>query len=286
MVRGLFTASSGMLAQLNKISIVANNLANVYTTAYKREEGILKAFPQILARRINDDGVVTFPLGSYDVAPVIGRIGTGVELNEIYTVFEQGVLRETGNEFDLALEGEGFFVVETPYGKLLTRNGSFKIDKDGFLVTKEGYKVLGEKGYIKVKSGNFKVDEQGNIWMNMKYDEEDPTQFVSASHNQWEEQEIYDRLLIVNVRHPRYLEKFGMSYYKTTEISGDFFVLNGETRPKVHQGFLETANVNPVVEMVKLIEIERLYEANSKVVQTEDQLLGRVVNEVGRGPAV
>ncbi|MGC8964710.1 MAG: flagellar hook-basal body protein [Brevinematia bacterium] len=283
MVRGIFTGASGMMVQLENLNTIANNLANTNTTSYKREVTLFKAFPEMLARRVNDNGVVTFPLGSYDRAPIVGKFGTGVEVNEIQTIFDQGSLKQTENPFDLALEGEGFFVVETPEGLKLTRNGTFKISNDNYLVTKEGYKVLGENGYIRIKIGNFKVDKQGNILIDMTHDPSILDEFVATDRGDLKDQEIVDRLMIVNVDFPRYLKKEGHSYYSTTELSGEMKIVEGSQRPKVHQGFLEMANVNPVIEMVRMISAERSYEANSKVIQTQDALLGRVVNEVGKG---
>jgi flagellar basal-body rod protein FlgG len=109
MIRGWFTAASGMRAQQWRLDAVANNLANVDTDGYKRDQASFKAFPELLLRRMNDDGVYTHPFGSADVAPIIGRLGTGVELNELYVSFEQGGLKESANDFDLALDGKGFF---------------------------------------------------------------------------------------------------------------------------------------------------------------------------------
>ena len=141
MIRGLYTGASGMVAQMHKMDAISNNLANVDLTGYKRDTSVHKAFPQLLLRRTNDDGVYNFPPGSIDTAPIVGTLGTGVELNELYTVFEQGALKQSNNPFDLALEGEGFFTVLTPQGERYTRNGSFLIDNNGTLVTKEGFPV-------------------------------------------------------------------------------------------------------------------------------------------------
>jgi len=283
MIRSVYTGASGMMAQLVNMDVIANNLANLNTTAYKKEVSIFKSFPEMLARRVNDSGVVTFPLGSYDLAPVVGKFGTGVEVNEIQTNYEQGDLKATDNLFDLAIEGEGFFVVETPEGPMLTRNGSFKISNDNYLVTKEGYKVLGENGYIRVKIGNFKIDKQGNVLIDPNHDPEDLEEFVSTEKSDIKEQVISDKIKIATVDFPRYLKKMGYSYYKTTELSGEMKDIPPEKYPKIHQGFLEVANVNPVVEMVRMISAERHYEANSKVIQTSDALLGRAINEVGKG---
>ncbi|MDH4128368.1 MAG: flagellar hook-basal body protein, partial [Spirochaetota bacterium] len=134
MVRGLYTGVSGMLSEWHRMDVVANNLANLNTTGFKRDDAIFKSFPEMLIRRLDDNGVVKVPNGSYDIAPFVGKMGTGVELNEVYTRHEQGIIRNTGNDFDLALDGKGYFVVKTDRGDRYTRNGSFLIDKDGFLV--------------------------------------------------------------------------------------------------------------------------------------------------------
>lgn len=280
MVRGLYTGASGMIAQMGRIDVLSNNLANVNTPSYKRDTPILKAFPEMLMRRINDDGVRTIPSGSYDLMPVIGKLGTGVEVNEVYTRFTQGAFKQTQNDFDLALEGEGFFSVQTDEGERYTRNGSFLIDKDGFLVTKDGYKVMGENGLIQIKKNNFMVDEDGNVFENIEYSN-DPMRLVSMEENEWNQTVLLDRLKVVNFPRLRYVKKVGESIYRETEYSEKAYIIENE-RPKVRQGFLEASNVNPVIEMVNLIEVHRNYEANQKIIQAHDAALGKVINEVGR----
>ncbi len=280
MVRGLYTGASGMIAQMGRIDVLSNNLANVNTPSYKRDTPILKAFPEMLMRRINDDGVRTIPPGSYDLMPVIGKLGTGVEVNEVYTRFTQGAFKQTQNDFDLALEGEGFFSVQTDEGERYTRNGSFLIDKDGFFVTKDGYKVLGENGPIQIKKNNFMIDEDGNVFENSEYSN-DPMRLVSMEENEWNQTVLLDRLKVVNFPKLRYVKKVGESIYRETEYSEKAYIIENE-RPKVRQGFLEASNVNPVIEMVNLIEVHRNYEANQKIIQAHDAALGKVINEVGR----
>ncbi len=147
MIRGFYTGAAGMLSQTTRMEVIANNLANVNKTGYNKDGTIFKRFIEMLLRRVNDSGVVKFPLGSYDKMPYVGKIGTGVEVNEVFTDHTQGAVQQTENQFDLALEGKGFFVIETDNGLRYSRNGSFLIDKDNYLVTKDGFKVMGEKGY-------------------------------------------------------------------------------------------------------------------------------------------
>lgn len=281
MVRGVYTGASGMIAEQHRLDVVANNLANVDKPGFKRDTATFKAFPEMMAARTEDDGVVIFPLGSTDIRPYVGRLGTGVEVNEVFTEWEQGSLRETGNQLDIALGDKGFFAVETPHGERYTRNGSFLIDKDNYLVTKHGYKVMGENGYIQIKSNNFNIDEEGRISINRRY--QDNEDFVQFNDNEWEDEEILDTLKIVRFENERYLKKEGESFWVDTDISGPAYIAQkGVDRPKVLSRFLEMSNVNPINEMVRMIEVQRAYELNSKTISTHDTLIGRVVNEVGR----
>jgi len=270
-----------MRAQQWRMDAVANNLANVNTTGFKREVAAFKAFPELLIRRMDDDGVRLNPFGSSDAAPIVGRMGTGVELNELFTNFDQGPLRETFTDFDFALDGRGFFVVETPWGERYTRNGSFHLGREGLLVTKEGFPVLGENGHISIKANNFRVDQEGRIWINAAISD-DPEVMVSREGNLWEDTVLLDTIRVVGFELDRYLEKQGSSMWRDSETSGPAFVLEGDRRPTVIQGFVEMANVDPVMEMVHMIEINRAYEANQRVIQAHDQVLGTLINQVAR----
>jgi flagellar basal-body rod protein FlgG len=278
-IRGWYTGASGMTAQQYRLDAVSNNLANVDVDGYKKDVTVHKAFPELLLRRLNDDGVYLHPFGSADAAPIIGKLGTGVELNELFTSFEQGALKETDSDFDLALDGTGFFSVQTPYGERYTRNGSFQIGKEGYLETKEGYPVLGEHGPIRVKEHNFKVDKEGRVWVNAEYPD-DPAVFTSKENNTWSQTVLLDTLKVVDFDNDRYLQKQGSSLYKDTDVSGPAHLIELQQKPQVIQGFVEASNVNPVTEMVQMIEVNRAYEANQKVIQSEDSMLGKLINDV------
>jgi flagellar basal-body rod protein FlgF len=281
-VRGWYTGASGMTAQQWRLDAISNNLANVDVDGYKKDTAVHKAFPELLMRRMNDDGVYLHPFGSADAAPIIGKIGTGVELNELFTDFGQGSMKETENDFDIALDGKGFLSVATPNGERYTRNGSFQLGKEGYLETKEGYPVLGENGPIRVKANNFMVDKDGKVWVNAEYADGDPNRLVSKENNAWGKTVLLDTLKIVDFDLDRYLAKQGSSLYRSTDTSGEARVIEAGKRPKVVQGFVEASNVNPVTEMVQMIEVNRAYEANQKVVQSEDAMLGKLINEVVR----
>lgn len=281
MIRAWYTGASGMRAQQWRLDAVANNLANVDVDGYKKDTAVHKAFPELLMRRMNDDGVYPHPFGSGDVAPIIGKVGTGVELNELYTNFNQGALKESQNDFDLALDGKGFFTIETPWGERYTRNGSFQLGKEGFLETKEGYRVLGENGPLRVKANNFQVDKEGRVWINAEY-ADDPNVMVARERNTWAQTELLDTLKLVEFDLDRYLKKQGSSLYRSTETSGEAQLIDPGRRPRVVQGFTEASNVDPVVEMVQMIEVNRAYEANQKAVQSSDAMLGALINQVSK----
>ena len=272
-----------MLAQWHKMNAVSNNLANINTQAYKKDHTLFKSFPELLIRRLDDNGIVKLPIGSYDQAPYVGKLGTGVELNEVYTNFQQGNLQKTNNQFDLALNGKGFFVVKMNNSQIYTRNSSFLIDKNGFLVTTQGFKVQGENGDIQIKTHNFQVNPQGEIVQNPKYPNPNIGLFLNQNDNDWAQNQVLDRLKIVRFYNERALKKIGHSFYQATKYSGQPRIQQVENgRPEISQGFIEMSNVNPISEMTQMIEVQRAYEANQKVVSASDQLLQKSANEIAR----
>jgi len=261
MIRGWYTGASGMNAQQNRLDAISNNLANVDTTGYKKDIAISKSFPELLMRRMNLDGVTKNSFGSQDAAPIIGKLGLGVETNELYTDFAQGSFKQTQSTTDMALSDSGFFTVQTPQGERYTRNGNFMIGKEGILETKEGYPVIGEKGIIRVENSDFTVNKDGIL-----YDSENMNEI--------------DRFKIVQFDNDRYLKKIGSSLYKSNDISGDAYISEGNDRPSVMQGYVETSNVNVVNEMVQMIEVNRAYEANQKTIQAEDSMMSTLWQQV------
>jgi flagellar basal-body rod protein FlgG len=256
-----------MRAQEHRLDALSNNLANVDLNGYKRDTSVHKAFPELMIRRFEDNGVFRFPLGSVDTAPVVGKLGMGVEYNESFTVFEQGSLKVTENSFDLALDDEGFFVVDTPQGQRYTRNGSFWLGKERILETKDGFPVMGENGIIQISEDHVTIDKLGRVWQQETIDA-DP--------------ELVDTIKVVGFPRNRFLQKQGSSFWTENEESGEARDLEGIRRPGILQGFLEGSNVNPVTEMVNLIEVNRAYEANQKVITTHDSLLNRLITQAAK----
>jgi flagellar basal-body rod protein FlgF len=270
---GLYSAASGMLVQWTSMDVISNNLANVNTTSFKKDETVFKSFPERMMARYNDS-IQKFPLGSYDNAPIIGRMGTGVEVNDVFTRFESKdgennfPIRKTENKMDLALNGEGFFAIDTADGERYTRDGAFTRNERGILVDMNGNAVLGKKGPIALGNGDFKVDEEANIYVK------------APLAIEWQK---VDELKLVDFYEKQGLTKVGKNYYSPTEDAGEMNEPNHQDL-KVLQGFLEGSNVNPVREMTTMIEVQRLYEACQKGVETADQVLGKESNEIARLP--
>ncbi|KHO61430.1 MULTISPECIES: flagellar basal-body rod protein FlgF [Thermoanaerobacter] len=250
MLRGLYTASSGMITQTKIMDVLANNLANVNTVGYKRDVVVTSSFPNFEVTRHGGDNIP--PNGK------IGRIDYGVLVDTFHTNFEEGAFSQTNGKLDFAIDGNGFFVVNTPNGQRYTRDGSFTLSKDGYLVTQEGYIVEGENGPIKLSQGEISVNEMGNIINNGQ---------------------LVDRLRIVDFDNYDGLRKEGNNLFF---IDNSTNVQVIPATGKIKQGFLEQSNVNSVKEMVNIISVMRNYESNQKVVIAFDETLGKAVNEVGK----
>ncbi len=246
MIRGLYTAASGMLAEAERIDVTSNNLANANTAGFKKDVAVTKDFANILITRVNDG----------EEAPAIGRMGTGVIVDEVVTTYTGGSIRTTGNAFDLAIEGRGFFAVQTPQGLRYTRNGTFAKSIRNQLVTSDGYQVLGENGPIMINGNKMSVDENGRV--------------------------IVDDEVVGQLR----MEEFADEKQLSKEGSSLFAAAQGEqgqqAAGRVVQGALEMSNVNVVGEMVNLITNYRSYEINAKVVRSHDDLLGKAANDIAK----
>lgn len=242
MVKGLYTAASGMMLQLSKQDVIANNIANSSTSSFKRQLAVSSAYPVMPLARTEGKRM-----------EALGNLGSGAVLAGIYNDFSPGSIIQTGNEADLAVGPESFFVVETPQGERLTRSGSFKVNFDGLLSTGQGYPLLDEYGdYVYVEPG-FAVDIQGNVSVD-----------GITVH----------KLKLVKPDQTDALARDGENLY-----SGGAYEEDGNAQ--VMQGFLEQSNVNAVKEMVTLLEAVRTYEMLQKVVQAEDELTQTAVDKVG-----
>jgi len=259
MTRGLYIGASGMLAETQRQNIIANNLANVNTTGYKRDIPLSKEFPSMLIRRIREDRFDVTPTRIIEQRPIVGTLGLGVIPDDTAHDFTAPAsLIETGNKLDLSILGDGFFAIQTKFGVRYTRNGNFMLDSQGQLVTTEGNFVLGENGPIKITSSNIQFDENGKVFVDEK---------------------LVDRLQIVDFPKPYSLTKVGNNMFIPVDAN---ITPQSATDAKVRSGFLESSNVNVVSEMVDMITALRAYEANQRVITAQNETLGRAINEVGR----
>ena len=243
MLRSLYIASTGMLAQRKKMDIVTNNIINIDTTGYKKDTLITRSFQDLMIERLD---------GSY-----IGPQNTGVHVDDVATSFDQGDLDPTDRLSDVALEGEGFFVVNTADGLRYTRDGAFAVSPDGYLVNADGNYVQGNNGRIYVGSGEFTISEQGNVIVNGA---------------------TVDRLRVVTFGDLTGLEKVGANMF----AAGTAGAPQPAADCKVRQGYLEGSNVDMSEEMVTMVELNRAYQVNQRVLTMLDQSLGKTVNEVGK----
>ena len=211
MLRGLYLGATGMIMNQHRMDVVSNNLANVNQNGFKSEEAIAKSFPEMLIQRTRDDGLGHVPLGSFDTAPIVGKLGMGVEYNENFIRFQQGAARKTNNPFDLMLNDQGdsrpsFFVVLSDRGERLTRNGSFVLNKDGNLVNSQGFPLMGENGPLKLAKHNALIREDGEVWINNEFGNEVDAP-VGEKNNAWQNPVVLDKIKIRTVEYPRELKK-------------------------------------------------------------------------------
>ncbi|MBT9173527.1 MAG: Flagellar basal-body rod protein FlgG [Syntrophomonadaceae bacterium] len=247
MIRGLYTAASGMMVESARQETITNNLANSETTGFKRDLALQRAQAELPVLRVGDSNHL--PL-----QPVIGTLGTGSLVAGIHTVHEQGVLRETGRKLDLSLAGAGFFTVETAQGVRFTRNGAFTLDADGFLLTDAGHRVMGTEGYLQIPAGEMTVNDDGRLFV-------DGAPVGQLRLALFAEQEL--------------LSKQGESLF---DAGGQVAL---PAAAQVKQGFLESANIQVIQEIVRMIATQRAYETNQRALQAQDELLGKAVNEIG-----
>jgi flagellar basal-body rod protein FlgG len=260
MIRGLYIAASAAISETKRVDVISNNMANANTIGYKKDTMITESFPNILMKRIGAtdyrDIAAKAPITSK--IGYIGKMNNGVRVDEVFTNFEQGPISVSGSPLDLALQGNGFFSIETPAGERYTRSGEFTIDSEGYITTQEGYKVLGQNGPIQADGKNIVINENGQVF---------------SDGNE------IDTLKLVDFNDYKLLKKQGESLYLDSSDDAENMK---DAEGLVLQGAVESSNVNSVKVMVEMITMLRSYEANQKVIKTFDDLLGKSVSEFGR----
>lgn len=257
MLKGLYTAWTGMINEQNRLDTMTNNLANASTVGFKKEGTTSQTFDSVLAVKLKDASV-----GLATVQP-IGIQNPGVKIGENYVDYSQGSFRVTGNTFDLALSGDGFFAIEytnkaDETSTMYTRAGNFTLNAEGYLVNSDGDYVL-DSDNKRIRLDPLKEAE------------------IQADGMIYQDGSKVAEIQVIDFEDYNYLERYGETYFrpiegaKTTTASAE-----------VNSGYLEMSNVQVVSEMVNMISITRQYESNQKLLQTYDSTLDKAVNELGK----
>lgn len=241
MIRGIYIAATGLLAESARQDVIANNLANATTTGFKRSESTASPFGSMLLHNMG-----------MPFQPEVGTLEMGAQVQGITMIDSQGPLRFTGNKLDMALVGTGHFTIDAPNGRRYTRDGSFGMDSNGTLVTKDGFPVLGANGgKITLSAGEVKIGSDGTITQGG----------------------IVQGKLLLTALDPTTITQEGESLLAGTP--------KGTATAQVRQNSLESSTVNVVSEMVDLIRVMRSFEANQKSVQAHDEALQASLTKVG-----
>lgn len=252
MLRGMWSAASGMAAQQTNIDVISNNLANVNTTSFKKSRA---EFQDLMYQTLNQGGSET-PGG--DQIPTGIQVGMGTETLGVQKMFMQGDFQQTKNELDVAIEGKGFFMVLSNDQERFTRAGNFKLDSEGNIVTANGDRLQPE---MTVPEGTLSINisKYGQV---TAFDAEG----VGA---------VLGEIELYGFPNPAGLSSLGHNLYSATDASGEAIVgtPGSEGMGTILQGFVEQSNVDVVEEMVSMIMAQRAYEINSKSIQTADSML-------------
>jgi flagellar basal-body rod protein FlgG len=257
MIRSLWIAKTGLGAQQTQMDVIANNLANVSTTGFKRSRAV---FEDLLYQTVRQPGSQS---SEQTQLPSGLQLGTGVRPVATERIFTQGNLQQTGNDKDVAIQGAGFFQVLLPDGTTAyTRDGSFQVDSQGQLVTSSGFHL--QPGItIPPNAQTLSIGRDGTVSV---------TQTGSSA------QVTVGTLQLATFINPTGLESKGENLYTETAASGTPSTHNPGTNGAgvLSQGYIETSNVNVVEELVNMIQTQRAYEVNSKAITTSDQMLQRL----------
>jgi flagellar basal-body rod protein FlgG len=250
-----------MMLQRRAMETITNNITNVDTTGYKKENLVSHTFDAVMLQRMNDDD--DNAIGRAEIvgarrvasAPLVGPMNYGTQIDQLYIDYSTGGFEETERDTDMALVGDVFFVLETPEGERYSRAGAFLVDREGYLIDHDGNYVLGENGRIYVGGTEFSADSAGNITVDGQYS---------------------DTVRVVSFEDNNTLRKQGGNL---------FFSAAGPVAAGAHeikQGFLENSNVDVGREMVDMITVYRAYETNQRMLTMIDEIVGKAVNDIGR----
>ncbi|RMF90851.1 MAG: flagellar basal-body rod protein FlgG [Nitrospinota bacterium] len=254
MIRALFTAATGMIAQQLNVDVIAHNLANVNTTGFKRSRA---DFQDLLYQTLRQAGAAS---SNQTEIPTGIQLGLGTRTAAVQKIFLQGDFQQTQNQLDLAIDGAGFFQILNPNGDIVyTRAGAFKLDSQGRIVNSDGYPLEPEI-IIPNDATNITIGADGIVSV-LRPGNVNPQQV--------------GQIRLVNFANPAGLAGIGRSLYQVTTASGDPIegVPGQDGLGTLSQGFLEVSNVSVVEELVNLIAGQRAYEINSRAIQAADEML-------------
>jgi flagellar basal-body rod protein FlgG len=255
MIQSLYSGATGMEAQQLNLNTIANNLANANTTGFKRSK---IEFQDLL---YNKPRAVGAEAGGGNVVPTGVEVGNGSRVASTAKVFTQGQLTQTGEKYDIAIEGDGFLEVLRPDGSLAyTRDGALKVSSDGRVTTNDGMPL--QSGFQPIPPGatSISISSSGEVTI----------QTPQGAQN--------FRIQLTRFNNPSGLRSVGGNLYEETPASGTAEQGNPQENgfASIVQGFIETSNVNIVEEMVNMIQAQRAYEINSKSIQTSDEMLEKI----------
>lgn len=260
MIKGLYTSAAGMLPMPYRQELVTNNLANVNTAGYKQDRAFIRelvtADLYLNEYQIASTGA---PPRVVNISPPAFRasVGNSSQVVQTATDFTQGKMEITGVDFNLAIEGDGFFTVQTPDGIQYTRCGNFKMDPDGNLVTAQGHQVQGTAGPLNVQGGKLQVQHNGNVYV---------------------DDLLMGTLRISDFEQPYVLTKIGDSLFVprpgAAGRAADNFTIK--------QGMLEKANAHPIDQLVAMIELERFFELGQRAIRLQDETLQQAATQIGK----
>ena len=294
MSTGLYISASGAAAQSAQVDATANNLANVDTQGFKKDQPVFREYLSVLERAREPLDIPRGPIQNRDLFPLDGRDSAFVIVDGTYTQQRQGNLKVTHAPLDVAVDGQGFFEVYTPAGVRFTRNGQFKIAPDGRLVTTEGYAVLADQaaGIAGQQPGQAgaPVAAQGRAPAQAPAGPPEAARFINLKDagprvSITEDGEIYNgedlvaKLSVVEFKNTNKLKKQGSQLFANSEAAN---ALKPAKQSVIRQGVLEHSNVNPVEEMTNLIRANRLYELDVKAMRTHGEMMGKEANDVGK----
>lgn len=246
MIKGIYSSGSGMQPRMLRLEVIGNNLANINTTGFKRDN----IFVQVLKNASTVNETQSNDLEGLDVVQ--------------FTDYSEGSFYQSNNPLDLAIQGEGFFVVETPRGLRYTRNGNFSLSIDGTITTSEGYPVLGSSGRItlpdvnKLTQADIGISQTGEITLDKK---------------------VIGKIRITSFDKITKMKKDSASMFMTNEQPREIDTSKDSTI--IRQGYLEESNVDGIEEMIQMVELSRSFESDQKAIQYQDGTLERAV-EMGR----